>query len=184
MGITFNSVAFQRDLMIAYAGMVTVFVDKIAREAEAAKPAPPSSGIPPITIIRQAATISGWSIVGQVVAQGGWAVASEWGTGSLMDTTNPELRKYMQSDLWNPRRTRWPGAPIIGRPRGWYVGLYGSRYSSGSAEGRNLERKFRPIKGTSWFKAILKLNQLIFLKQCVAVFSMFPIHKYLIVTPK
>jgi len=39
------------------------------------------------------------SIVG-----GPWATMDEWGTGSLMDISNPALAAYRASDMWNPAR--------------------------------------------------------------------------------
>lgn len=70
-----------------------------------------------------------------------FSVLDSWGSGSLMATDNPALQDYMNSDLWNPARSKNPGAPITGRPEGKYTDIFGEpAYSSGAMEGLNLEQ--------------------------------------------
>lgn len=78
--------------------------------------------------------------VGMITAHivgGGWAVMDEWGRGSKMDTTNPELQEYIKSVYWNPLRR---DLKIRGRPAGTYVDIFGNiRHSSGKRAGQVLE---------------------------------------------
>lgn len=184
--LRFDKDGFRRDITAAFQKAVQDFTTKLTMEMEAAKPAPPSPGIPPIIIIKRDAEVIGWHIVAHVMALGGWAVASEFGTGSAMETNNlinPSLSRYINSDLWNPARPRQAGAPIVGRPRGRWKDIFGrDRYSRGTAEGRNLENKnrYRPIKGTAWFRAIFILNQRNFHRRCVQILKQFPMHRYII----
>lgn len=77
-----------------------------------------------------------WIIAAKVVG-GAWAVMDNYGRGSLMDTSNPALEAYRQSELWNPAR---PDLYIRGRPPGTYTDIFGrQRTSTGRAVGRNLE---------------------------------------------
>jgi hypothetical protein len=61
----------------------------------------------------------------------------EWGTGSLMDESNPALENYRNSRMWNPRRH---DTIIRGRPKGQYTNIFGeTKVSSGSMAGLDLE---------------------------------------------
>jgi hypothetical protein len=42
-------------------------------------------------------------LVAEVIG-GAWAAMDEWGTGTLMDTSNPDFAEYRSSDMWNPAR--------------------------------------------------------------------------------
>jgi hypothetical protein len=76
--------------------------------------------------------------VAVTVVGGAWAVMDNYGKGSLMDTTNPALDDYRNSELWNPARH---GYEIVGRPEGWYTNIFGEQvYSKGGLEGKNIER--------------------------------------------
>jgi len=41
------------------------------------------------------------------IAGGAWAAMDEWGTGSLIDETNPALEQYRNSAMWNPCPSRY-----------------------------------------------------------------------------
>lgn len=73
----------------------------------------------------------------QIVA-GALAIMDSWGTGSMMDKSNPILQEYKGSALWNPART---GNAIVGRPKGTYTDILGEQQeSSGALKGVNLEK--------------------------------------------
>lgn len=70
------------------------------------------------------------------------AIMDSYGTGSQMDTSNPFLSEYKNSDIWNDLRT---GNAIVGRSKGRYKNIYGSiRYSTGSMAGKNIENRIKP----------------------------------------
>ncbi len=76
-------------------------------------------------------------IAGQVGTDLWESWLAEWGSGSEMDTSNPDLAAYMSSESWNPARN---GFAIMGRPEGPYIGLDGEVYnSSGALAGVDLE---------------------------------------------
>ncbi len=78
------------------------------------------------------------------VIGGPWVVMNEWGTGSLLDESNPALAEYIRSDLFNPLRRitmRSMGFAKVGRAKGSYVNIFGETVtSSGRLAGRNLEK--------------------------------------------
>lgn len=47
------------------------------------------------------------------ITGGAYVAMDEWGTGSKMDTSNPDLQAYMSSSLWNPARK---DTTIVTRP--------------------------------------------------------------------
>ena len=65
-------------------------------------------------------------------------IADSYGTGSLMLDNNPNFEEYRNDkSRWNPSRT---GKPIVGRPEGEYVDIFGNKkYSKGYLEGENIE---------------------------------------------
>ena len=71
------------------------------------------------------------------VTGGAWAVMDEWGTGSLMDESNPFLNRYIGSELWNPDRQ---GLAISSREKGPYTDIFGNQQTSDApSPGYNLE---------------------------------------------
>lgn len=76
------------------------------------------------------------------VLGGAWAIMDSFGTGSLMDKSNPYLADYIGSPLWNSMRT---GFAIAGRPAGEYTNIFGEQaQSSGSLAGQDAERVIPP----------------------------------------
>jgi len=77
-------------------------------------------------------------VITAAISGGAWAAMDEWGTGHMMDTSNPAYREYVNSPYWNPLRQG--DNYIRGRPKGSYTDIFGNqRYSSGRAAGRIIE---------------------------------------------
>lgn len=77
------------------------------------------------------------NVISAGIIGGPWAVMDEFGTGSKMDTDNPALRDYMNSNMWNPARK---DHAIRTRPKGEYVNIFGERVvSNATAPGIDLE---------------------------------------------
>jgi hypothetical protein len=67
----------------------------------------------------------------------------EFGTGSLMDRSNPALDTYRQSELWNPHRGKHgpDDTAIRSRQAGPYMNIFGDQVVSHAPRpGFNLER--------------------------------------------
>lgn len=81
--------------------------------------------------------------IAATVVGGAWAVMDEWGTGSLMDTSNPALDRYRHSIYWNPYRGKHgpEDTAIRSRERGPYTNIFGEQQVSRAPRpGINLER--------------------------------------------
>lgn len=77
------------------------------------------------------------------VIGGAFAILDSFGSGSLMDKTNPNLPAYENSAGYNPLRREKGTTAILGRPAGSYTDIFGERQtSSGHAAGRNLEKVY------------------------------------------
>jgi hypothetical protein len=82
--------------------------------------------------------------IAATVVGGAWAAMDNFGRGSLMDTGNPALEDYRNSELWNPARF---DLAIRGRPAGQYTNIFGeTRRSSGRFAGMNLEEGGMPAR--------------------------------------
>ena len=142
MGIGFNVDGCMAALAKALTGAVfelrQEFKDYVTSEYA-------KSGLPEVDLEDGTVKEMAGHISAQVVG-GPWSVLSEFGSGSLMDKSNPALAEYMNSGLWNPVRT---GYEKVGRPKGRYTDFFGGeRYSSGAREGRSVEDKYPPTPPT------------------------------------
>lgn len=103
-------------------------------------------------------------ILKRMVIGGAWAIMDSYGTGSLMDKSNPFLAGYMGSKLWNDMRT---GYAIAGRPRGQYTNIFGEQAaSSGKLAGFDIEDKIPPRapskafqQAEKWFSKGNRINK-------------------------
>lgn len=76
------------------------------------------------------------------------ALMDSYGTGSLMDKSNPYFVEYARSEFYNQSRGSSPGSPIIGRGKE-YTNIYGETIkTSGRNKGRNLEGQYIRDKET------------------------------------
>lgn len=76
------------------------------------------------------------------VIGGPWVAMNEWGTGSLLDVSNPAFVDYVRSGMFYHERLK--ANPIfskLGRPAGSYVNIFGERVvSTGKLKNLNLEK--------------------------------------------
>lgn len=125
------------------------------------------------------------SVVGEVFPEGpnawqGWL--EQWGKGSLMDSENPGLSSYMNSDLWNPLRSG--NKVVVGRGAGRWQGIDQKVHiSKGTYAGVDLEelaargdidKKFAPTPPSHFMTNALESNRLQImesLQQLVASFN-------------
>ncbi len=129
-------------------------------------------------IHKEVMTMAG-QVVGVVSVAGIGALTTEWGSGSLADTSNPAWGEYTHSRYWNPARD--PGKHTIrGRPEGEYVDLDNeSRHSSGKKVGINLEWKYPPEEPQHWMQEIVVLSRPYIIERLMQAVKAFPYHKYI-----
>ena len=130
-------------------------------------------------VIFQEVVVMGSYVCGTVEAHGMQALITEWGSGSLADTSNPAWDEYTRSGYWNPARD--PGRHTIrGRPAGEYTDLDNQqRVSSGGRAGINLEWKYLPIPAQHWLEGIVERSRPYVLERLVQMVQAFPFHNYI-----
>lgn len=186
MTIEFNSAKMAIDFEKHLIGYLIMLQKEVLEQAQTA-PGQTPEGASDLTI--EAVQVLGTVILGRVIG-GPWATMSEWGTGSLMDTSNPHLSKYRQSDRWNPARH---DTKIRSRPRGTYTDIFGNQKTSRAARaGVDLEwlesqgrlKNFElylipPCHGLQ--VAMRWMQQGRFWQVVQQAINTFPFHRYLIV---
>jgi hypothetical protein len=125
-------------------------------------------------------------IEGTVGASHWKAWIQEYGKGSLMDRSNPNLNEYIESIYWNEARYPTPGAPIVGRPEGSYIGLDDQiHYSRGHMQGKNLEYRvpgIEPSPPLHFMRNALLSNKNLIEDQLQAALDNFDWGRFLVVT--
>lgn len=127
--------------------------------------------------------VAGW-ITAQVIG-GPWATVDAFGTGSLMDMSNPALTNYLFNTAagWNPDRHD----TAIRTRKGPYTDIFGRTRKGSKVGGIYLEdrEKYAPMPPSHAFTTAMAWMQIgtiqNMLKKAIAV---FPFHKYIIVTTK
>lgn len=172
MALRFNDKAFVRDLVAALKRDVDTLTEYIWRQLISQAPAK----VPRERITREEAKIVADSIVGYVEASGMWALITNYGSGTQMDTSNPGLLEYMKSQYWNPART---GTQIVGRPAGPYINLDNEvKVSSGKQAGKPLGF-VKNYPAEHWFERVITLSEPFVLKWIAETVREFPIHRYI-----
>ena len=129
-------------------------------------------------------------IAGVIVAGivgGAWAAMDEWGTGHMLDTSNPALQDYKNSPLWNPLRQ--DDNYVRGRPAGTYTDIFGEqRTSTGKMAGRIIEYpygKFVPNPPSHAIQTAMRwMQNRRFKKKIQETVQNFPFGKFLICDTK
>lgn len=74
------------------------------------------------------------------------AIMESFGTGSLMDMSNPALKDYMSSEYWNRLRSKSNPAILTRNPGETYTDIYGvERVGGADRPGVNLEKSWNPL---------------------------------------
>lgn len=117
--------------------------------------------------------------IGTVSAGGMMALITEWGSGSLADTTNPAWNEYVNSEYWNELRD--PGKHTIrGRKAGSYKDLDNVEHiSTGKFAGINLEWKYPPMPAQHWLQGIVERSRPYIFERLVEMIQVFPFHQYI-----
>lgn len=129
--------ALQEEMLLAMERLIEELYDEMVADLKTSKAKQ--------DLVREKAKLRAGIITGKIMA-GAYAIMDSYGTGSLMDMSNPFLEEYMATANWsipmyNPKRIEKNTTAILGRPKGRYRSIVKSRIvsSTGSLEGVNLE---------------------------------------------
>jgi len=131
-------------------------------------------------VIFKEVVIMGGQVCGTVESHGMQALITEWGSGSLADTSNPVWDEYTRSEYWNPYRD--PGKHTIRtREAGPYVNLDNKEVESHAKRpGINVEWKYPPVPAQHWLQGIVELSRPYILERLVQMIVAFPMWDYMI----
>lgn len=177
MSVRFDAARAERDFRAALIGAMKQLQNELLDDAQKGMKTPQGRESLHLGDVEETAALITAEVVG-----GAWAAMDEWGTGSLMDTSNPAFPSYRASELWNPAR---PDTAIRGRPAGEYTDIFGQRKTStGKRAGRLLEKspKFAPQAPSHAMRDAMRWMENGRMKEVLSqVVATFPWHKYIVV---
>lgn len=121
------------------------------------------------------------NVITASITGGAWAAMDEFGTGSLMDTTNPTLSSYKNSSAWNPARQ---DNKIRTRPdTSGQVDIFGKSVTGHGKGGFDLEGagKVTPTPPSHAIKTATRwMKHFRFKEKINITIKSFPFHKFII----
>lgn len=132
MGIRFDAKACMSAIRIALIDAMKQLQQELLVEARQRMLTPEGAASLHEDEIRDIANVIAASIAG-----GAWAAMDEYGTGSLLDESNPVLEEYKRSAAWNPAR---PDNTIRSRPNApGQIDIFGNPVNGRGKGGYDLE---------------------------------------------
>ncbi len=177
MGIRFDAKACIDFLWLNLYGAMKQLQQELLNEAKQRMLTPEGAASLHEEEIRDIANVIVASIAG-----GAWAAMDEWGTGSLMDTSNPALTEYRNSAMWNPAR---PDTKIRSRPNApGQIDIFGRPVNGRGKGGIDLEAlgKVTPQPPSHAIQTAARWMQNGRMREVIqSVVNKFPFHSFIVV---